>query len=73
MRSQDNGDNRLYYTLYRCMSAVEWRQLVASFARPGMPLRRKDIPAELRIVRWEVLPRSEEPLLLDDDGWPDAG
>lgn len=55
MKAQDNGDNRLYYTMYRCVSAVEWRLMVAPFARPGRCLRTKDIPAELRIVRWEVL------------------
>ncbi|PKQ24884.1 MAG: hypothetical protein CVT65_00760 [Actinobacteria bacterium HGW-Actinobacteria-5] len=77
MKAQDNGDNRLYYTMYRCVSAVEWRQLVAPFAQPGRCLRTKDIPAELRIVRWEVLTPVEEQLLLDDDGrsastWPAA-
>lgn len=69
MKAQDNGDNRLYYTMYRCVSAVEWRLMVAPFARPGRCLRTKDIPAELRIVRWEVLSPDEEQLLLDDDGW----
>lgn len=35
MRSQDNGDNRLYYTMYRCVTAPEWRQMVVPFARPA--------------------------------------
>lgn len=65
MRSQDNGDNRLYYTMYRCVTAPEWRQMVAPFARPGRQLRTRDIPAELRIVRWELLP-------VDEAGWLDA-
>ena len=64
---QDNGNNRLYYTRYRCVSAVEWRQLVEPFARPGRHLRQKDIPAELRIVRWEVLPPSDAGLLLGEE------
>ncbi len=72
MTWRDNGDNRLYYTMYRCVSAAEWRRLVAPFARPGRDLRTKDVPAELRILRWEVLSPSEAQLLLDDDGWPEA-
>lgn len=63
---RNTGDNRPCYTMYRWVTAPEWRQLVAPFARPGRQFRTKDIPVELRIVRWALLPVSEA-------GWLDAG